>query len=74
MTKLFWRQGKLAGVRHFAFPLLLQSEEEVFVSFLLQHYLEESKVPKEILLAQPIANEKLLEQLILEKKTATTGT
>lgn len=55
LALLFFRGGKLLGSRHYSFSKIVEDDEELIVSFLMQHYDAENEVPQEILL--PIAIE-----------------
>lgn len=49
LVQLKLREGKLIGSEHYEFSHILQTDEEIFSSFLLQHYLAQEKFPEEIL-------------------------
>lgn len=49
LMQLFFREGKLVGSEHYGFSGVVQSDEELFSSFILQYYKEEKELPKEIL-------------------------
>lgn len=46
---LFLRQGKLTGSMHYAFSNVIEDEEELLTSFILQHYQNNKSPPQEIL-------------------------
>lgn len=64
LVKFLYRDGRLIGSEHFSFTDILQSDEEIIESFLLQEYVNQSNYPKEIILpTKPIQS---LEQLLQE--------
>ncbi|MEI6242066.1 MAG: excinuclease ABC subunit UvrC [Chlamydiota bacterium] len=64
LVQLFFRIGKLVGSAHFHFSNIFSSDEEIFSSFLLQHYQE--LFPKEILLPITLKNQKEIEEIFYE--------
>ncbi len=64
LVKLQFRQGKLIGSVPFSFSSTPQEEEEIFSSFLLQHYREQGFLPEEILLPIPLKDEKILSEIL----------
>lgn len=46
---LFLRQGKLTGSMHYAFSDVIEDDEELLTSFILQHYQNNKNPPQEIL-------------------------
>jgi excinuclease ABC subunit C len=66
LAQLQFRGGKLIGTQHFEFSHVLQEDDSLLSSFLLQHYSEE--LPKEILLPCPLENLDLLTDLLSENR------
>ena len=64
LMQLFMREGKLVGSEHYAFHRVLESDEELLRSFLLQHYTEKNFLPPEILLPMNIPESDLLEEIL----------
>jgi excinuclease ABC subunit C len=64
ISKLVYREGRLIGADHFKFIELASTDEEIWESFLLQHYQQEKFRPPEILLSSSLRNQKTLEELI----------
>jgi excinuclease ABC subunit C len=62
ITKLLYREGMLIGSQHFSFSNILSTPEELFESFLLQHYQE--RMPKKILLPLPLPHQKQMEEIL----------
>ncbi len=67
LIKLLVREGKLIGSEHFPFTNVLESDEELIISFILQHYNTERFLPKEILIPLPIESISISE--ILKERT-----
>ncbi|MDR2539233.1 MAG: excinuclease ABC subunit UvrC [Chlamydiales bacterium] len=47
---LFLRQGKLTGSMHYAFSQVIENDDELLASFILQHYQNNKSPPREILI------------------------
>lgn len=62
ISKLIYREGRLIGADHFKFIELASSDEEIWESFLLQHYLE--KGPPEVLIPVELKQKKSLEKIL----------
>jgi excinuclease ABC subunit C len=73
IARLLFRQGNLMGSENFFFQHLLEEEEEVFSSFLLQQYWSEKALPKEILLPISLPNQKEVSSILqdLHKRAPT---
>lgn len=69
VAQLFVRGGKVTGLRTFPFENNLQTDEELWASFLLQQYTrgEKGKAPPEIILSTRLEDGKLLEELVQAK-------
>jgi len=59
-----YRSGTLTGVRHFNFSRVVQEDEELLNSFILQHYTSEAMLPHEILIPCPSADLDELSELL----------
>lgn len=62
IAKLMYREGRLIGADHFKFIELASTDEEIWESFLLQHYQE--KGPPEVLLPIQLKQQKALEDIL----------
>ncbi len=62
IAKLMYREGRLIGADHFKFIELASTDEEIWESFLLQHYQE--KGPPEVLLPIQLKQQKTLEEIL----------
>lgn len=67
IAKLIFREGHLIGADHFKFVDLASSDEEIWETFLLQHYQEKTSMPPEVLLPIEL-KQKVSIQEILEVK------
>lgn len=63
VVKLLFREGRLIGADPFLFRDIAQEKNELWESFLLQHYQQE-KPPKQILLPEKLHNEKILSEIL----------
>lgn len=76
LVQLLFREGKLVGSEHYSFSNILEEDEELLSSFILQHYRHSEGLPDEILLpivlkdASPI--EDILAKAHREKSIAKT--
>lgn len=66
VAMLLFRGGKLLGSRTFHFSQLVQEDEELITSFLLQHYDQEGEVPQEILLPIKLTTTKDVADILSE--------
>lgn len=64
LALLFFRGGKLLGSRHYSFSKIVENDEELLISFLMQHYDQENEVPHEILLPNSVEEVEALEELL----------
>ena len=62
IAKLMYREGRLIGADHFKFIELASTDEEIWESFLLQHY--QDKGPPEVLLPIQLKQQKALEEIL----------
>lgn len=63
IVKLIFREGRLIGSEHYDFSLVLQTDDELLTSFLLQHYQKETPA-KEILLPIELEDLNSLEEIL----------
>ncbi len=66
LMQLLCREGKLVGSEHYTFYDVVQEDEALFSSFLLQHYKEHSHPPSEILLPLALPQQKEIEEILFE--------
>ncbi len=64
LVKLVFREGRMIGAEPYYFKHIASDEDEVWETFLLQHYQHEKTIPKEILLPRTIKQKHLIEELI----------
>lgn len=67
LAKLTFRSGRLTGSDQFYFANIAEEDEGLLESFLLQHYLEEKNLPKEILLPCELSSKSALMQVFQER-------
>lgn len=65
VVKLLFREGRLVGSCQFDFSHVVEEDEEVLTSFLLQHYLPQKELPKEVWLPCDLSPLSLLQELFL---------
>lgn len=68
VTLLFFRGGKLTGTRHYDFKGIAEEDEELLVSFLMQHYQSLPELPHEILVPANIEGAEALEEILSSDK------
>lgn len=68
ISQLIYRERRLVGAEQFTFTELASSEEELWETFLLQHYQKHRRIPSEILLPLRLTNKQLIEEILSEKK------
>lgn len=64
ISKLIFRGGKLVGAHQFNFANVVEDDEELFESFLIQHYPTEADLPHEILLPIALRNLSMLSEVL----------
>ncbi len=64
IMQLIIRHGKLCGSQHYSFSNVLEEDDAIFSSFLLQHYIQRDGRPQVILLPQIVQEQALLEELL----------
>lgn len=71
ITLLTFRTGKLISSDHFNFDKIAEENPELLESFILQHYLQTTDFPKEILLSETLTNKATLVELLNEQLKIT---
>lgn len=66
VMQLFVREGKLVGSEHFSFSHVLEEDEELIASFLLQYYRQKVDLPEEILLPCALKEHKSVREILSE--------
>jgi excinuclease ABC subunit C len=73
LALLSFRQGKLVGQETFPFESIMEEDEELLSSFLLQHYHSGIPLPKEILLPLPLLDQEALLSIFKESHPQKTA-
>lgn len=68
LVQLLFREGKLIGSEHYYFSDILEEDEELLSSFLLQQYKIISTLPDEILLPLPLKDSSILAEILSEDR------
>lgn len=66
LVQLLFRNGKLTGSEHICFSKVLEDDQELYCSFILQHYTQPQNIPQEILLPLPLTQASFLEEILSE--------
>jgi excinuclease ABC subunit C len=66
LVQLIFREGKLIGSEHYSFSHILEDEEELLSSFILQHYPHQENSPDEILLPASLKDASLISEILSE--------
>jgi excinuclease ABC subunit C len=66
LIQLLFREGNLVGSQHYPFSNILEEEEELLSSFILQHYKHLEGLPEEILLPIPLKDADLIGEILTE--------
>lgn len=61
---MYFRGGTLTGARHYSFSDILEDDQELLISFIMQHYGGDAELPHEILIPNEIEERQALEELI----------
>lgn len=64
LVQLLFREGKLVGSEHYSFSNILEDEEDLFSSFILQHYPHQEGPPDEILLPTALKDADLISEIL----------
>lgn len=70
LAQLLFRDGNLVGSEHFSFSSVLEDDEELITSFLLQHYRLLDNLPKEIFLPFTLKDMASVEEILCERLKA----
>jgi excinuclease ABC subunit C len=68
LMQLFFREGNLIGSEHYSFKNILEENEEILSSFILQHYRDAKDLPQEILLPSALKEAAVLEEILQEMR------
>lgn len=64
LVQLLFREGKLVGSEHYPFTNILQDDDELFSSFILQHYQHQEGLPEEIVVPIPLKDADLIAEIL----------
>lgn len=64
LAQLLFREGKLQGSQQYSFSNIAEEDEELLASFLMQHYAQQTELPKEILLPVAIQDSAALAEIL----------
>ncbi|MGE0199064.1 MAG: excinuclease ABC subunit UvrC [Simkaniaceae bacterium] len=64
IAELIFREGRLIGADHFKFVEIASTDQEIWETFLVQHYQEKTPLPPEILLPLELQQKKALEEIL----------
>lgn len=62
VAQLFFRDGKLIGSEHYSFTDVVESNEELLTSFLVQYYKDRSSLPTQVIVPYALSTE--LEEIL----------
>lgn len=71
VNMLFVRKGNMLGAKNFSFESACLTSSDALREFILQYYKKDGDVPEEIILSEPLSDEKTVEEYfnqVLEKK------
>lgn len=71
VNMLFVRKGNMLGAKNFSFESATLTSSDALREFILQYYKKDGDVPEEIILSEPLSDEKTVEEYfnqVLEKK------
>ncbi len=66
LVQLLFREGKLVGSEHYSFSNILEDEEDLFSSFILQHYKNLQTLPDEILVPTALKDADIISEILSE--------
>lgn len=66
LVQLLFREGKLVGSEHYSFSNILEDEEDLLSSFILQHYKNLETLPDEILLPIVLKDAEIISEILSE--------
>ena len=61
---LLFREGKIVGSEHFSFHQIASEDAEILRSFILQHYKNQTALPKEIFVSHPLPEAEILQEIL----------
>lgn len=64
LIQLLFREGKLIGSEHYPFSHILEEDEELLSSFILQHYRHQEGLPEEILVPIALKEAPLISEIL----------
>lgn len=64
LVQLLFREGKLVGSEHYSFSNILEEDEDLLSSFILQHYQHQEGLPEEILLPLALKDAELISEIL----------
>lgn len=64
LSQLFFRGGRLMGVRHYNFSMIAEDDKELIVTFLLQHYEKVPELPHEVLVSVPLEESEAIAEIL----------
>jgi excinuclease ABC subunit C len=64
LAQLLFREGKLVGSEHYPFTQILEDDQDLLSSFILQHYQHQEGLPDEILVPIPLKDAPLLSEIL----------
>ena len=67
IVQLLFREGTLIGSRSYPFKELVSEEEEIWETFLLQHYSFKDDTPKDILIPLSLKQKQAIEEILSKK-------
>lgn len=71
VNMLFVRKGNMLGAKNFSFESASLTSSDALREFILQYYKKDGDIPEEIILSEPLSDEKTVEEYfnqVLEKK------
>jgi excinuclease ABC subunit C len=69
ISQLIVRKGRLVGAESFTFTELASTDEEIWETFLLQHYQKTPSLPSEILLPLALKQQKVIEDILSQEQS-----
>lgn len=66
LIQLLFRMGKLVGSEHYPFTNILEDDDDLYSSFILQHYQYKEGLPEEILVPIPLKDADLISEILCE--------
>ena len=67
ISQLMFREGRLIGADHFKFVELASTDQEIWESFLVQHYQGKTSLPPEVLIPIELKQKEPLEEILSVK-------